>query len=312
MGTGVYSVSRKGALATPWVRGTYTFLDTHRVRAVWAGFAHVLTFDATYAQFTSVRESDGNTVVGRVLQPDQQSTIPSVRIDYKHASTELCHLGRRYNVDKSSQRENPGPDDSHHCHPYSLLYHALFRKRRQDPLAVCEIGIAEGRSLLMWDEYFPHATIYGFEYMSKWLLHWKGNYSHKSRIHVDYMNVQKEADIITPFHSTGVQFDCIIDDSSHLFYDMIRIIRSAKTFLKPGGLMIIEDIRREFDEAWFYNELKDILGEFQTVCFVDLDHARRTSGNVNNDKVLLLVKQGAAPIFDCTFFRDNSLNIPHS
>ena len=66
--------------------------------------------------------------------------------------------------------------------------------------------------------------------------------------------------------------------------------------------MIIEDIRREYDEAWFYNELKDILGEFQTVCFVDLDHARRTSGNVNNDKVLLLVKQGGAPIFDCTFF----------
>jgi SAM-dependent methyltransferase len=292
---------KEGRLATPWVRGTYTVLDTHRVSAEWAGFTHVLTFDATYSQFTSVRTSDQNTVVGHRLRPDQLSTIPSLRIDYKQASTELCHMGKRYNVDKSSQRENPGPDDSHHCHPYSLFYHALFQKRRQEPLTFCEIGIAEGRSLLLWDEYFPNATIYGFEYMSKWLTNWKNNYSHKTRIHVDSMNVQKEADIVIPFQNTNTMFDCIIDDSSHLFYDMIRIIRLAKNFVKPGGMIIIEDVRREYDEAWFYNELKDGLDEFQTVFFVDLDHARRNSGDVNNDKLLVLVKKGV-PIFDCSFF----------
>ena len=292
---------KEGRLATPWVRGTYTVLDTHRVTAEWAGFTHILTFDTAYSQFTSVRTSDQNTVVGHRLRPDQLSTIPSLHIDYKHASTELCHMGKRYNVDKSSQRENPGPDDSHHCHPYSLFYHALFQKRRQDPLVFCEIGIAEGRSLLLWDEYFPNATIYGFEYMSKWLLHWKNNYSHKTRIHVDYMNVQKEADIVIPFQNTNTMFDCIIDDSSHLFYDMIRIIRLAKNFLKPGGMIILEDVRREYDEAWFYNELKDVLDEFQTVFFVDLDHARRNSGDVNNDKLLVLVKKGV-PVFECSFF----------
>lgn len=288
-------------LATPWVMGTYTFLDSHKVKAVWAGFTHILTFNENYTQFTSVRESDYNTLIGHLLKPEQLSTISSVRIDYKNASTELCHLGKRYNVDKSSQRENPGPDDSHHCHPYSLLYHALFKKRREEPLTFCEIGIAEGHSLLMWEEYFPKATIYGFEYMSKWLKNWKDNYFNKNRIHVNFMNVQKDVDIITPFSSTGKLFDCIIDDSSHLYYDMIRIIRLGKTFLKPGGLMIIEDIRREFDETWFYRDLKDILNEFQTVCFVDLEHARRNSGDINNDKVLLLIKNGT-PIFDCTFF----------
>jgi len=288
-------------LATPWTMGLYTFLESHKVKAVWAGYTHILTFNPSYTEFTSVRESDKNIVMGCLLPPDQLSTIPSVHIDYKNASTELCHIGKRYNVDKSSQRENPGPDDSHHCHPYSLLYHALFKKRRQEPLTFCEIGIAEGRSLLMWDEYFPKATIYGFEFMSKWLTNWKDNYSNKHRIHVNYINVQKDVDIITPFQATNTLFDCIIDDSSHLYYDMIRIIRLGKTFLKPGGLMIIEDIRREFDEAWFYRDLKDILDEFQTVCFVDLDHARRNSGDINNDKVLLLVKKGL-PIFEFTFF----------
>lgn len=120
-------------LATPWVMGTYIFLDSHKVKAVWAGFTHILTFNENYTQFTSVRESDYNTLIGHLLKPEQLSTISSVRIDYKNASTELCHLGKRYNVDKSSQRENPGPDDSHHCHPYSLLYHALFKSEERSP-----------------------------------------------------------------------------------------------------------------------------------------------------------------------------------
>jgi len=300
-------------LATPWVRGSYTFLDTYNVKAVWAGYIHILTFNETYTQFTSIRESDGNKVLGCVIE--YKSTIPSIRVDYKNESTELCHMAKRYNIDKSSQRLNPGPDDSHHCHPYSLLYHALFNKHRAEPLTFCEIGIAEGRSLLLWEEYFTNATIYGFEYMSKWLTNWKETYSSKThtfrttgsesilipRIHVDYMNVQNDQDILVPLQKTGVLFDCIIDDSTHMFYDMIRIIRNARAFLKPGGLLIIEDIRREFDEVWFYNELKDILDEFKTVCFMDLDHARRNSGDVNNDKLLLLVKKGT-PIFDCSIF----------
>ena len=77
---------------------------------------------------------------------------------------------------------------------------------------------------------------------------------------------------------------------------MVRIIKCSLQFLKPGGMIIIEDIRKAFDEAWFYSELKDILPEFQTVYFVELDHNRRNSGIIKNDKVLILVKS-VLPIF---------------
>jgi hypothetical protein len=109
------------------------------------------------------------------------------------------------------------------------------------------------------------------------------------------------SEITGPLQKTGVQFDCIIDDSSHMFYDMIRIIKCALPFVKPGGLIIIEDIRIPFDEAWFYNELKDVLGEFQTVYFAELNHNRKNSGCVKNDKVLVLVKKGSR-LFQNTFF----------
>jgi hypothetical protein len=90
---------------------------------------------------------------------------------------------------------------------------------------------------------------------------------------------------------------CIIDDSTHSFYDMIRIIYKALSFVKPGGMIIIEDIQKLYDESWFYNELKPILNEFQTMFFVDLEHDRRNSGMIENDKVLVLIKNGP-PIFN--------------
>jgi hypothetical protein len=199
---------------------------------------------------------------------------------------------KKYNIDKCSQRENPGANDSEHCHPYSLLYNSLFHMNRYAPLNFCEIGIAEGRSLLAWEEYFPNSQIYGFEKYESFIQLWQQYHSEKINVHVEPMDVQIESNIIGAFQRSGAMFDCIIDDSSHYFFDMIRIIRAAIPFLKPGGMIIIEDIRKSFDESWFYNELKDVLPHFQSVYFVSLEHDRRNSGNVHNDKVLILVKNG--------------------
>ena len=272
--------------------GEYIWLDSRTVRATWGGFSHTLTFNATFTGFTSVRDSDGGITHSTIVEFAKNSTIPSIHIDYKNSVTDLCLLSKKYNIDKSSQRENPGPNDSNHCHPYSLLYSALFRNVKDTRMNICEIGIAEGRSLLLWDEYLPNSQIYGFDYFQKWLHNWNTNHSDVSRVHVNQMDVRHSLNIIKSLESTGVLFDCIIDDSSHMFYDMIRIIKSSIGFLKPGGMIIIEDIRRPYDEAWFYEELKPILGQFQKVFFVDLDHSRRNSGVVNNDKVLVLIKQG--------------------
>jgi SAM-dependent methyltransferase len=281
-----------GMLCTPWSMGEYVWLDLRTVRAKWGGFSHTLTFNETFTGFTSIRDSDGEITHSTLVEFAKNSTIPSIQIDYKKSVTQLCLLSKKYNIDKSSQRDNPGPNDSNHCHPYSLLYSALFHNVKHTTMNICEIGIAEGRSLLLWNEYLANSHIYGFDFFQKWLNNWNDKHSHLSRVHVNAMDVRDGLQIIKSLESTGVLFDCIIDDSSHMFYDMIRIIKSSVRFLKPGGMIIIEDIRRSYDEAWFYDELKPILGKFQKVFFVDLDHSRRNSGVVNNDKVLVLIKQG--------------------
>jgi SAM-dependent methyltransferase len=288
---------RNGIVSAPWCLGTYKWLDHNNVKIVWGGIESVATFNPIFTEFVAVTEKSDEVIKSTLVNFAKDSKIPSIHIDYKEMTRDLCFLMKKYNIDKSSQRDNPGYADSNHCHSYSLLYDYLFKNTRHQSLNFCEIGIAEGRSLLMWNEYFPNSEIYGFDYLPKFVDGWNEAHSDIKRVHVNYIDVRTESKIIEPLTETGVLFDCIIDDSSHMFYDIIRIIKSAKQFLKPGGMMIIEDIRTSFDESWFYNDLKEVLSEFETVYFVTLDHSRRNSGVVRNDKVLILVNKGE-PIFN--------------
>uniref|UniRef100_A0A6C0DJB7 Methyltransferase n=1 Tax=viral metagenome TaxID=1070528 RepID=A0A6C0DJB7_9ZZZZ len=286
-------------ISIPWSMGigTYQWVDKNTIHATWSNILHILVFNSTFTEFKSFRKDTGTVVNGSLTTLHSQSKFPSLYIDYKNSVSDLCLLSKQYNIDKSSQRDNPASNDGNHCHPYSLLYNALFHKNRNDAINFCEIGIAEGRSLCMWNDYFPNAQIYGYEYMKQWLDSWKNSHSDKSRITVNYMNVMNDPELIGPLREVNVQYDCIIDDSTHYYYDMIRIIYRAVSFLKPGGMIIIEDIRKAFDESWFYADLKDVKDEFEQIFFVDLEHDRRNSGMVNNDKVLILIKKGD-PIFN--------------
>jgi len=278
-------------IITPWVPGTYEWIDKYTVHATWYGYKHVLTFTPNFSEFTYTN-SKKTLIKESLTEINIKSKIPSYHIDYKNKVSDLCLIAKSFKADKSSQRDNPGPEDGNHCHPYSLLYNDLFKKNRNDTFNLCEIGIAEGKSLCTWNEYFPNAQIYGFEKWQRWLDYWNTTYSDKTRVQVNEMDVRYNDSITVPFSKLNVMFDCIIDDSTHQFNDMIRIIRCSLPFLKPGGMMIIEDIQKFYDESWFYTELNEILNEFQTCFFVDLEHDRRNSGMVQNDKVLVLIKNG--------------------
>ncbi len=66
----------------------------------------------------------------------------TLRIHYNHNKSELCELGRKYDSDKSSQRDQV--TDHRHCHPYTLFYDALFRTKRHEKINIAELGILEG------------------------------------------------------------------------------------------------------------------------------------------------------------------------
>lgn len=217
--------------------------------------------------------------------------MTSFFIDYKDVSTELCYIGSKYDTDKSSQRQHV--TDMRHCHPYTIFYDALFSSQRDNPIVIAELGILEGSSLRMWHEYFQKATIHGFEYNEAFIK----SFGTMDRVTVKNINVQDTHSIETAFSNTNALYDLIIDDTTHQFEDQIRIILNTYSSLKPGGMMIIEDIFLHYDEATYIERIKSVLDQFQSYYFVTLDHKRKCSTGWNNDKLFILIKNGKPSIF---------------
>ena len=215
----------------------------------------------------------------------------SFNFNYHSSKSDLCEIGRKYDTDKSSQRDNV--TNSRHCHPYTLFYNSLFKNHRNEVLNIAELGIFLGSSLLMWREYFTEANIYGFEYNIDFINNFKQKFDN-TRITLSEINVNKPDSIIEAFNE--MLYDIIIDDSTHQFDDQIRVIENVIDNLKPGGILIIEDIFKSYRESDYIDRLQSVLHNFQDYYFVSLDHSRRNSTGWDNDKLFVLVKNGI-PIF---------------
>lgn len=223
--------------------------------------------------------------------------METLKINYNNNSSELCILGQKYDTDKSSQRNNV--TDSRHCHPYTLFYDGLFKNKKNKHLKIAELGILDGASLLMWKDYFINAELYGFEYNNSLIQNFKNNFNN-DRITLANIDVTNKDSIINSFNNINKLYDIIIEDTTHKFKDQIRVIENTYQYLKPGGIMIIEDIFKTYNENAYINRLQHILHNFQDYYFIELDHVNRCSTGWNNDKLFILVKGGAEPIFKNT------------
>jgi len=220
--------------------------------------------------------------------------METLKVDYKLNASELCEIGKKYDTDKSSQRNNV--TDYRHCHPYTLFYEGLFRNKKNDKLNIAELGILEGGSLRMLQEYFTHAEIYGFEFNNDLIAQFKDNYN-TERINLSNLDVTNADSIIKALNDCNVLYDIIIEDTTHQFEDQIRVIENVYQYLKPGGVLIIEDIFKSYNEEYYINRLNPILHHFQDYYFIELDHVNRNSTGWNNDKLFILIKGGGEPIF---------------
>lgn len=211
--------------------------------------------------------------------------IQSITVDSTAAVTHLCTLGSNYYTDKSPY------NNSGHRHPYTAVYSLFLSKFRFQPVRFVEIGIAGGNSILLWRTYFTHndTHIFGFD-RDKNFIQNTLNYGLPG-VSLGEMDVYEEESIRKGFEATGGYLDVILDDSSHGLDDQIRIIKQAIPFLKPGGLIIIEDIFRDTPEEKYEEGLADVLDLFSMAMFVVTEHERRYSPGWNNDKLLFLVKK---------------------
>ena len=220
--------------------------------------------------------------------------MKTFKINYNNNSSILCEIGKKYDTDKSSQRLNV--TDTRHCHPYTLFYDGLFKNKKDEPLKIAELGILHGGSLLMWKSYFPNSEIYGFDNDNNLINHFKNNHNN-DKITLSHIDITSEESIKKAFDDLNVLYDIIIDDTTHQLDHQIKIIENTYKYLKPGGILIIEDIFKSYNENDYITRLEPILKEFQDYYFIELDHFNRNSTGWDNDKLFVLIKGGADNIF---------------
>ena len=223
--------------------------------------------------------------------------MESLKINYNNNISELCKIGQKYDTDKSSQRNNV--TDYRHCHPYTLFYEGLFKNKKDETLNIAELGILDGGSLLMWKEYFTNSEIYGFDYNIELINNFKQKFNN-DRINIFNIDVTNEYSIQNAFSEVNILYDIIIEDTTHQFDDQIRVIENTYKYLKPGGILIIEDIFKSYNETDYIDRLTPILENFQDYYFIELEHVNKNSTGWDNDKLFVLIKCGSEPIFKNT------------
>jgi hypothetical protein len=206
--------------------------------------------------------------------------IEKLVVDSTESVTDLCRLGVKHPTDKSPYNES----DSLHKHPYTAVYNLLFSYMRYNPIVLGEIGILDNMSMLCWREYFPNATLYGYEYSEMRLQ--KALSDKLSNTVYSKMDVKDVESIQEGLQST--MFDIIIEDSTHEFNDQIRFANIAYKHIKPGGFLIIEDIFRSESEQRYVDALAGISKYFSSMTFVVTEHKNKYSPGWDNDKLLVL------------------------
>jgi len=209
-------------------------------------------------------------------------SIQRLVIDSTGFRGELCELGVKYNADKSPYNTHPGL----HKHPYTAVYEMFLAQYKNKPIDLCEIGLAGGSSAAMWLEYFKYGK---FLFMDR-DINFLNSFAklNPSRTTLKLVDVGVDLNLLRALGDT--KFDVIIDDSSHVFEHQIRIVQEAFPSLKPGGILIVEDIYRTESEKKYEDALKDTLKHCKFASFVITNHEERVDVGWNNSKLLVLIK----------------------
>lgn len=208
--------------------------------------------------------------------------IPTFVLDSSKAPTDLCILGAKFGADKSPY------NTVGHRHPYTGLYSVLLAPYRNRAIHFGEIGVAMGASVRMWRNYFPQARLDFFDKDMNFLAH-SHNFGYPNTF-FSTMDVNFKESIEYALKESGELFDVLLDDSSHNVNDQKNIIAAALPFLKPGGILLIEDVFRAEPDKSYEEIIKPCEDQISFYAFFLTEHENKYSPGWDNDKVLMIVK----------------------
>jgi phosphoserine aminotransferase len=141
----------------------------------------------------------------------------------------LTEIGTKFNTDKAAH------------HKYTYVYDELLSHMRNSSINVLEVGILNGASILMWNEYFSNAKIYGVDINPH-------SHLNSSRITTIVANQEKEEDLL----KLPDNLHLIIDDGGHTMLQQQITLKVMFKKLSPAGIYILEDLHTSLPE--FYRD----------------------------------------------------------
>ncbi|MDM9380819.1 methyltransferase domain-containing protein [Chlorogloeopsis sp. ULAP01] len=140
-------------------------------------------------------------------------------------------------MNTSKATEKAMPIDKLACQHYLRNYEEYLKPLRDQEIVLLELGVAEGKSLLYWRDFFPKAQIIGLD------IHPVQINDPSNRIKV-YQGEQQNREVLNKIADEVAPngFDVIVDDASHIGqFTRISFWHLFENYLKPGGLYFIED-----------------------------------------------------------------------
>ena len=117
------------------------------------------------------------------------------------------------------------------------IYENYFNDFKNKKINILEIGIYEGKSLMIWKSYFPKANIIGIDLRS---------YNFKIDRIFTFQGDQTDNKFLQKVSSKFKKFDIIIDDGSHICSHVIKTFGFLFDYLKENGLYICEDLQTTY------------------------------------------------------------------
>ncbi len=219
----------------------------------------------------------------RRLYYPKPNLYKKVMIDTSEYYSLMCKMSKEFNTDKSPYNQNG------FRHAYTGIYNFLFKKIKNEKLLICELGVLKNESIKLLRNYFKNSTIYAFD-NEKDLIN-RAKEDNLQKVYYNYINIKDEDNLTNTFLNLHLKFDIIIDDSTHVFDDQIKIIKNLQSFLKPGGTPIIEDIFKDYHEENYYKSLKEYNKNFEDIYFIEAKHKNVFTPLWNNNKILVLEKK---------------------
>jgi hypothetical protein len=136
-------------------------------------------------------------------------------------------------------RTDKGPQQ----HNFTELYDHFLFPLRDEPLRLFEIGIDQGGSLLLWQDYFPRATIHAIDID-------KRSRHDNERVKTFVGDQAKRERLAKVMAETGGDYDLILDDGGHEMHQQQISLAFLFPFVKPGGYYILEDVHTSLREIW--------------------------------------------------------------